>query len=562
MMDKYNPPQVTLSALTETGRDESTIPVLKQRSYTGTNVIPSTLADTPCADLGVRGVFEKLNTTLGTSYTPSPLLFSLLESYIKQGYDFGTVYAHLRFYWFNPAIIEESLHRDEEEDKKMRRKAIVGDRITKRDMPPRRIWDLYANRVVPFWIAVSYWHAISHAWVSEEERMNLMTPINGYEWPVPMPKDADLNLIRIEMLNFGAEYVWLDVLCLRQEYVIREDRYEEDQRKEDQRKEEWKLDVPMIGAVYDGSLRKTVSFPRKSHTVVYLSGLGRPLNFKLGDLESNLCWFNRAWTLQEIPDDSGPLAVGGDTGDAEEEMRMKAYNALEFLRDMRIWVEPFEILSEMRRRVSTKPLDKIAGLIYLLDAESIPIYNGAQSEEDAWAALVDTTSLSLRTELFLCFPGPGNKKKYWHPSWEQVMAHTLPWGNGRHGRNIGCVFRIEEIDSDWYEGPRVDSVYINGLAETSNKTRQGKLFIKDRMGKFCPCTIVADHAYPIRDDWYTLIAQCESYSLGSSRDWVVGRLRHDGKFEKVSVIRLALNDEETRDHWRFRTETWVKTVLC
>ncbi len=42
------------------------------------------------------------------------------------------------------------------------------------------------------------------------------TPINGHEWPVPMPSDADLDLIRIEMLNNGAEYVWLDVLCLRQ----------------------------------------------------------------------------------------------------------------------------------------------------------------------------------------------------------------------------------------------------------------------------------------------------------------------------------------------------------
>ncbi len=32
-----------------------------------------------------------------------------------------------------------------------------------------------------------------------------------------MPKDANLDLIRIEMLNLGAEYAWLDVLCLRQE---------------------------------------------------------------------------------------------------------------------------------------------------------------------------------------------------------------------------------------------------------------------------------------------------------------------------------------------------------
>ncbi|KAK0226552.1 hypothetical protein IW262DRAFT_1457795 [Armillaria fumosa] len=71
-MREYSPPEVTLSALAETGQDESTIPVLKQQSFTGTKVIPSALADTPCADLGVHGVFEKLNTILGTSFSLSP----------------------------------------------------------------------------------------------------------------------------------------------------------------------------------------------------------------------------------------------------------------------------------------------------------------------------------------------------------------------------------------------------------------------------------------------------------------------------------------------------------
>ncbi len=58
---------------------------------------------------------------------------------------------------------------------------------------------------------------------------------------VPIPKDANLDLIRIEMLNLGAEYAWLDVLCLRQLGG----------RGEDLRKEEWKLDVPTIGHVYE-----------------------------------------------------------------------------------------------------------------------------------------------------------------------------------------------------------------------------------------------------------------------------------------------------------------------
>ncbi len=85
-------------------------------------------------------------------------------------------------------------------------------------LPHQCIWDLYANQVVLSWVPTLIeppW-AILHAWVSNKNLKCERTPINGYEWPVPMPKDADLNLIRIKMLSLGAEYVWLDVLCLRQ----------------------------------------------------------------------------------------------------------------------------------------------------------------------------------------------------------------------------------------------------------------------------------------------------------------------------------------------------------
>ncbi len=57
-------PKVTLSSLTEASRAGSTIPVLKQRSYTGKEVIPSALANILCANLGVhgrRGASEKLS---------------------------------------------------------------------------------------------------------------------------------------------------------------------------------------------------------------------------------------------------------------------------------------------------------------------------------------------------------------------------------------------------------------------------------------------------------------------------------------------------------------------
>ncbi len=60
---------------------------------------------------------------------------------------------------------------------------------------------------------------------------------------MPMPKDANLDLIRIEMLNLGVEYAWLDVLCLRQK----------SEKNEYVRTFEWRVDVPTIGSVYNGT---------------------------------------------------------------------------------------------------------------------------------------------------------------------------------------------------------------------------------------------------------------------------------------------------------------------
>ncbi len=75
---------VTLSALEETYPAESNTAVLKQRSYTGERlVIPSALANISCEYLGVEGVLETLNTTLGTAYRLDLKLSSILGSLLK-----------------------------------------------------------------------------------------------------------------------------------------------------------------------------------------------------------------------------------------------------------------------------------------------------------------------------------------------------------------------------------------------------------------------------------------------------------------------------------------------
>ena len=37
-----------------------------------------------------------------------------------------------------------------EEEYELRTKAVAGSCITDSDIPPRRVWDLYANRVLPY----------------------------------------------------------------------------------------------------------------------------------------------------------------------------------------------------------------------------------------------------------------------------------------------------------------------------------------------------------------------------------------------------------------------------
>ncbi|KAK0495069.1 hypothetical protein EDD18DRAFT_1355074 [Armillaria luteobubalina] len=509
-------PEVTLSVVTATtGQEIPSIPVPKQQSYTGRKpVIPSSLANTPCADLGVAVLLEKLNSVLGTSYTlETPSLSSLLEAYSAKGYDF------------------DEPHTCEARDRAMRHDVLVNNSIICNSVPPRRTWDLYSNRVVPWCVTRQWPMAISHAWMEEKDRTDALTPINGYEWPVPIPKDTDLDRIRIEMLNSGAEYVWLDVLCLRQK----------DGRREDLRAEEWKADVPTIGAVYK----------RAKKVVCYISGLGRPLSLKHGDFESDRCWFRRAWTLQEISDD--PI-IGGDTGNIrvmDEVIQARFETDLASLRAMReqaslnAFGRP-SALSEMQKRVSTNPVDKVAGLAYLLRSDRIPAYYEARSEEDAWTALVDAVLDEFRAELLFRYPKPGNGNKRWRPSWRQVMTEVLP----AYYQFIGFAEVYPPTHgTDWYRGPCIESGYVRGLAERpqEGKHRQGELLVEDKTGATHIFNTTADHEYPILDGLYTLIGS-DPRLFGPfvrSQYWVVGKKLSEWKFEKVSVFEM-LKEEVAR----------------
>ncbi|KAK0499281.1 hypothetical protein EDD18DRAFT_1281505 [Armillaria luteobubalina] len=534
------PPEVTLTSLTEIGQEESTIPVLKQRSYTGEEVISSVLADTLCADLGADGVLKEFNTALGTSYSLDSVI-SILEPYVAQNVDFGTAYAYLRRNLHLIYLSGLTLRGLEEYDEE-RRNVLADGRITRRSVPPRRVWDLRANRVVPYWVAGCDPWAISHAWMDEKDRADVMTPINGYEWPVPMPKDADLDLIRIEMLNMRprqdphlrAEYVWLDVLCLRQEGG----------KNEHLRLDEWKLDVPTIGAVYEHAYKRVV---------YYLSGLGRPLHLTPDYFESDRCWFRRAWTLQEITENPIIAGVTGkDVTDTQVQTRFD--KELKSLQWMSAFNPILDYVSEMRNRVSTKSLDKVAGLVYLLNPYVIPIYDAKQSPEEAWEVLMDVMGRQYKLELLFLYPEPGDGKKRWRPSWEQVTSNRLVVPL----LILVCdIKRTEDPDIDCYIGSCIKSANVRGLGEVPNEPtpRQGEVDFNDNNGAPHTLKIVAGHIQPIPDGIYTLLG---CYSLGNPDRWVLGHIRKDGRFEKLSVF-CSVHDEVRFDSLELDRE--VKTFL-
>ncbi|KAK0458754.1 uncharacterized protein EV420DRAFT_330307 [Desarmillaria tabescens] len=558
---KFITPKVTISAFTETGQEESSIVVPLQRAYTGRKpVIPSRLADTPCATLGVQGLLDQLNITLRTSHTLIPSLSSLLEECIKNNYDFGMVYGRLRQVWYTRdwSTIRDTLREWEDADRRRRRNALGGNRIVQPDLPPRRVWDLCSNRVVPWWCTgIGFMsdelRPISHAWMNEKDRVDVQTPINGYEWPVPIPKDASLNLVRIEILNLrveqrrdyskakdhrqyypATEYAWLDVLCLRQEGGPGED----------MRAEEWKLDVPTIGAVYS-----------QNRVVWYLSGLGRPLSLKDGDLDSDRCWFRRAWTLQELgyerviagdtPD--GPMHAECKYGKYETELLTRFHKQLQSMEDISN-SRVFDVLEEMRNRVSTNPVDKVAGLAFVLRSKTIPAYYETESLEDAWTALVYSMDSWTRRMLFLSYPEPGNAGRKWTPSWDQLMMKPLPVG----GYSLIDLDRNEEMGEDSCYAECIEKGCVRGLDQVAEGSdRRGELIVQGKYGTE-HLNITATHKYPIPDNTYTLICDYKLYSTSC----IVGRRLPGKRFEKVSVLQIP-----NRYRWR-RVENLYITEKC
>ncbi|RPA79943.1 hypothetical protein BJ508DRAFT_362849 [Ascobolus immersus RN42] len=328
--------------------------------------------------------------------------------------------------------------------------------LNPRRIPPRRIWDLRSNRVIPFDSELlknaKVW-AISHSWVDESERTDIATEINNYEWPVPVPKGTSLENIRSYLLeNLKAEYCWLDILCLRQDCPGDASAFE------DIRKQEWEIDIPTIGNVYLGEI----------NVLRYYNGLGK--RFSLSGWSSERHWTNRPWTLQETKANSHiggledinsaalseimthPITDGRYRNHSLNDYERLSTPAmvsrlLEFPSPLWGDSEPtadsksesdqvvrsgiFDIIREIRARIATYPVDiRIAGIGLIADFPTLPTYSQSQDAESAWRNCVTHMQTELKEDLLFLLPfaygSISDTSTRWFPTWKQMETMDLP----------------------------------------------------------------------------------------------------------------------------------------
>lgn len=548
-----------------------TLEVPLQREFKGSRqVLQSSVASTPCSELSLQDFLNLLNSHLGTSYDLIPERRSLLQHSLRYAHDFGVAYSILRPRWSVPPLDAiKDIEECSEDDSLVRGPQAFqdeNDMILYKYMRPRRVWDLWSNRVVPIWMAipgkwVSGQHrkevteagdgrgyfAVSHAWLDENKRQGVSTPINSYAWPVPIPSDTTLERIRTELLHHTSmdrQCVWLDVLCLRQQGK------EED---EPTRKEEWKLDIPTIGASYEAV----------DDVVYYYSGLGRP--FQIGDLASRRHWLNRAWTLQERKPDAQSFVAGicprspsvfdphADDSSIEDSARLFIAR-MDQSRDGA--PESHHLLGaikELRCRYSTSELDKIAGLNYIREFTQmafLPAYVLNEDPEDMWWRFLHGTSSKDTSQLFFDFPEPGvgtDKHPAWCPSWQQLanLSALLP----SSGNDKVHVSEWKSREALFY-GTHINDCSVEGFGGSGR--RQGKVTIRNRRGEEMYFRAAATHDQPILDGVYTLLTEVKP--LGQPVEelegprathirCVLGRMAQPKKFKKITVIDIEKDNQ-------------------
>lgn len=535
----------TVYAVDSTTSSSTEAPLLpQQHKYTGQYVIPNSLADQPCESLSVKGLLSHMNNIMGTLYPLEGPLETLLQGCLARDTDFGMAYSRLRPYWRKKqfSTLEGKLERAGSRDRIMRAKALDSDgsHIVCYFVPPRRLWDLHSNRIVPWWYSDLGWHfpemsnvwPVSHAWVAQHERESITTRINGGHWPVPIPRDSNLGCVRIELLNLGAKYAWLDVLCLRQEGRL---------ETEDVRREEWKLDVPTIGDVYYRSQELGAKM------MVYFNGLGRP--FEVGDLESERHWLNRVWTLQEV----GKGIIAGGANQYILDINMSPYQG--FTRQFRKTVELrqddiFVLIHEVLRRYPAveREVDRVACLASLVRrySNSAPTYSEDVSLQDAWEQLLKVMSEWWTTQLLFVYPVPGDSHVLWAPSWSQLIGY-IPDETPPMYRGAGVRYNRKTKSYDSENIYVRDITEVVGLDSPSRADlpigRLGQILIPNQSGHLIHIPVLAKHSERVdRSVPYVLLLPQEVWGNPIHVPCVVGKRDEAGRVRKMCVVWARCSD--------------------
>ena len=134
------------------------VEIHKQLRYHGSDAITDDLANRRCALIEVDKLLHELNSIVGTAYTlDTPSLRGILQTCVEKDYDLGMAYGYLRPRWLlNFSKFAGYMKSYESDDKAMRETALQGDHIVNPNLPPRRVWDLYSNRVLPSWVTNSW----------------------------------------------------------------------------------------------------------------------------------------------------------------------------------------------------------------------------------------------------------------------------------------------------------------------------------------------------------------------------------------------------------------------
>ncbi|KLO09173.1 hypothetical protein SCHPADRAFT_1000432 [Schizopora paradoxa] len=556
----------------EAEREKLSVPL--QKSFTGPSyVLSAEVASARLSGLGLEGILRQMNAILGTERKLSTGMHALLHFCNHSFVDFGQAYALLRPRWhMDPSEALENIEMRRKEDQDLRSRALEEDVVVDPNIPPRRLWDLWSNRVVPFWVVQvgpfdepRFWLAVSHSWAEETHRHGVASPINGHEWPVPIPKDTSLDLIRIELLNLVASFlseekrwmnwvrrktsplaernlVWLDVLCLRQEGVP---------SNEVLRRAEWKLDVPTIGPIYS----------QARGIVYYFNGLGRSFEVSPTDKVNPRHWLNRAWTLQETratiivagqspSSPNVPKSVflwGADdrkewdrTRDASDNKVVKTLmTTFTECSSFGIW----EMLSSMRQRSATSELDKIAGLIFCFNEFNppLPAYIVGENPEDAWDRLIRATDRYYRGFIFFLFPETGNGKYVWYPSWQQINdIDVLPTGDCSMEGGINFDEHSNVYSLACYY---IEHCLVEGLSEHAvhmdPSSRIGNVVVPDKDGEAHTFAITANHKTYASDGYYDLVGiSPKSDGISHETRWVIALKADEGFVKKVTVVKF------------------------